>query len=115
MRLHTFFCGVVLSYDVDGSVVRIAFTGRTSLGHAGVPLLGRPRGAVREQARDQGLRVVDREAELVFPDAGFSVLTARDGDGLPTTAVVLPAPVAAPGPASTGRREGPPGVCLRAP
>ncbi|NWF30703.1 hypothetical protein HW130_31415 [Streptomyces sp. PKU-EA00015] len=111
----TFFCGVVLSYDVDGSVVRIAFTGRTSLGHGGVPLLGRPHGDVREQARDQGLRVVDREAELVFPDAGFSVLTARDGDGLPTTAVVLPAPVAAPGTAADGRRDGPPRVGLRAP
>ncbi|ATW50155.1 hypothetical protein [Streptomyces peucetius] len=92
----TFFSGVVLAYDADETVVRIAVTGRTSVGHDGVPLLGRPRRDVRAQATEAGLRVLDREAELVFPDAGFSVLTARDGDALPTTAVVLPAPVPPP-------------------
>ncbi|MFI2373073.1 hypothetical protein [Streptomyces sp. NPDC018833] len=100
----TFFSGVVLSYDADETVVRIAFTGRTSVDHDGVPLLGRPRRDVRARATEVGLRVLDREAELVFPDAGFSVLTARDGDGLPTTAVVLPAPAPPPGPAAPGRR-----------
>ncbi|MFP1628341.1 hypothetical protein ACLB9X_24965 [Streptomyces sp. 5K101] len=100
----TFFCGVVVSYDADETVVRIAFTGRTSVDHDGVTLLGRPRRDVRAQAAEAGLRVVDREAELVFPDAGFGVLTARDDDGLLTTAVVLPASAGAPGPVAAGRR-----------
>ncbi|UYQ63997.1 hypothetical protein [Streptomyces peucetius] len=106
----TFFCGVVLSYDAAGSVVRIALTGRTSVGYAGVQLLGRPRGDVRAEATGQRLRVVDREAELAFPDAGFSVLTARDEDGLPTSAVVLATSTSTstststPAPMAAGRR-----------
>ncbi|MFD7442324.1 hypothetical protein [Streptomyces sp. NPDC059909] len=92
-RQDNFFSsGVVLSYDADETVVRMAFTGRAPVGHSGVRLLGRPRRDVRAHALEQGLHVVDREAELVFPDAGFSVLTARDADDLPTSAIVLPCP-----------------------
>ncbi|MGW0777627.1 hypothetical protein ACWD01_29170 [Streptomyces sp. NPDC002835] len=98
----TFFCGVVLGYDAAGTVVRIAVTGRVpaSVSHAGVPLLGRPRRDVRAHAMARGVQVLDREAELVFPDAGVGVLTARDSDDLATAAVVLPAR----GLAATGRQ-----------
>jgi hypothetical protein len=91
-RQDNFFAaGVVLTYAADGTVVRIAFTPPASVGHGGVPLLGRPMSDVRAHALAQRMRVVDREAELFFPDAGFSVLSARDAVGVPTTAVVLAA------------------------
>ncbi|MGX1505608.1 UNVERIFIED_CONTAM: hypothetical protein RKD43_004233 [Streptomyces graminofaciens] len=83
-----FEAGVVLTYDADETVVRIAFTRPASVGHGGVPLLGRPMGDVRADALARRMRIVEREAELFFPDGGFSVLTARDAPDLPTTAVV---------------------------
>ncbi|MGN9792214.1 hypothetical protein ACTMTU_14120 [Streptomyces sp. OZ13] len=93
-----FEAGIVLTYDADETVVRLAFTRPASVGHGGVSLLGRPMSDVRADALARRMRFVEREAELFFPDAGFGVLTARDAPDLPTTAVVL----------SAGRRGGDP-------
>ncbi|ORT54067.1 hypothetical protein BKD26_36600 [Streptomyces sp. CB03238] len=82
---------MVLGYDTNERVVRAVLTGPVNASHAGIALLGRPRGEVRECVREHGLRVIDREAELVFPDDGFSAWTLRAGDDhLPTVALVVP-------------------------
>ncbi|MFJ8072698.1 hypothetical protein ACIQ7Q_01830 [Streptomyces sp. NPDC096176] len=72
-RQNNFFeAGVVLTYEADETVVRIAFTRPASVGHGGVPLLGRPMSDVRADVLARRMRLVEREAELFFPDAGFS-------------------------------------------
>ncbi|MGW0998602.1 hypothetical protein ACWD5V_36085 [Streptomyces sp. NPDC002523] len=84
--------GVVLGYDANERVTRAVLTGRASVSHRGIVLLGRPCVEVCAQARAKGVRVIEREAELVFPDDGFSAWTARVDNELPIAAVVMPAP-----------------------
>ncbi|MEV6212019.1 hypothetical protein [Kitasatospora sp. NPDC051914] len=87
----TFFsAGVVLNYDAQELVTRAIVMRPAQAFYRGIELLGRPCRYIREQALSSGFRVVTREAELFFPEGGFSLWTSRAGDdALPTVAAVV--------------------------
>ncbi|MER6105315.1 hypothetical protein ABT115_24150 [Streptomyces sp. NPDC001832] len=87
---HFFSVGAVVGYDSEERVIRIVVTRPAQVVHRGMELLGRPCGEIKTEARRQGVAVIEREAELYFPESGFSLWTARAGDdALPVIAAAF--------------------------
>jgi hypothetical protein len=82
--------GIVVGYDQSDHATRVVITGPARVTYQGMELLGRPLGEIVAAARERGLPVRPEEAALRFPEAGFSVWTARAGDdSLPSVAVAV--------------------------
>ncbi|MFI6063247.1 hypothetical protein [Streptomyces sp. NPDC051286] len=87
---HFLSAGAAVGYDSQGRVTCVVMARPAQVVHRGMELIGHPYAEVLAAARRQGVTVVEREAELFFPESGFSVWTARAGDdALPIVAAAL--------------------------
>jgi hypothetical protein len=82
--------GLVLSFNEDEKLVRIAVTDPAQADFAGIKLLGRSYEDVLRDLRDGGHDPVEREAEIYLPNAAFGAWTSAPGNpSLPVSAVVI--------------------------
>lgn len=90
VRDHYWDHGLVLTFDGEEKLVRIAIMEPAEARFDGIKLLGRPYEAVLGDLQGKGHEVAEREAEIYLPKLGFGAWTSRHGNpSLPVSAVVI--------------------------